>query len=140
MCGGIVEFFGKIRRFLGFGWLGTRAGHLTPAQNPDRQKELLLLYRQDKDANGYDLGIVGHTHQAGRIGDWYCNSGTWARKTNSFVRIDPDGAAAVFNWVNGQAVPNKHGVGDVKGHGKPGSGCPNLTWPSRLSVPRKAVQ
>ena len=107
MFGDVAWLAGKIERFVGFSSLGLLAGHLTPAQNPDRQKEFLLLYRQDKEANGYDLAVVGHTHHAGRIGDWYCNSGTWARKTNSFIRVDADGGAAVFNWVNGQPVPNE---------------------------------
>ena len=67
---------------------------------------MLDLYRQDKETNGYDVLIAGHTHQPGRIGNWYFNSGTWARKTNSFVEIDPNGYAAVFDWVDGRPVPN----------------------------------
>jgi len=105
MLGGPVWLVGKIMRFFGLGRLGILK-QLTPAQNPDRQKELLLLYQQDRAADGYDVAVVGHTHHAGRIGDWYFNSGTWARKTNSFVRIEPDGAVAVFDWVNGEPVAN----------------------------------
>ena len=56
--------------------------------------------------SGYDVLIAGHTHQPGRIEDWYFNSGTWARKTNSFVQISPNGDAAVFDWVDGRPVPN----------------------------------
>jgi UDP-2,3-diacylglucosamine pyrophosphatase LpxH len=83
------------------------ARHFTPAQNPDRAKEMLTLYRQDMEDNGYDVLIAGHTHHPGHIEDWYFNSGTWARKTNNFVQIGPDGDAAVFDWVNGRPVVNK---------------------------------
>ena len=107
MFGGLVWLLGKIKRFFGLGGLLRLAKqHLTPAQNPDRAKELLLLYKQDRDANDYDVLIAGHTHQPGRIGDWYFNSGTWARKTNSFVQINPNGYAIVCDWVDGQPVTN----------------------------------
>ncbi len=80
--------------------------HLTPAQNPDRAKEMLAMYQEDMEDNGYDVLIAGHTHQPGRIGDWYFNSGTWARKVNSFVQIDPNGDAAVYDWVKDRPVAN----------------------------------
>jgi UDP-2,3-diacylglucosamine pyrophosphatase LpxH len=96
----------RIGRLLHLGGLGMAAEHITPAQNPDQAKELLDLYWQDMEDNGYDVLIAGHTHQPGRIEDWYFNSGTWARKTNSFVQISPAGDAAVFNWVHGRAVAN----------------------------------
>ena len=95
----------RIGRFFG-GGLGMAKGHLTPTQNPDRAKELPDLYWQDMEDNGYDVLIAGHTHQPGRIEDWYFNSGTWARKTNSFVQISPNGDVAVFDWVNGGPVAN----------------------------------
>ena len=69
-------------------------------------KECLSLYYEDMEDNGYDVLIAGHTHQPGRIEDWYFNSGTWARKTNSFVQVSPDGDAAVFDWIDGQPEPN----------------------------------
>jgi len=96
----------RISRFFHMGGLGMAAEHLTPAQNADRARELLARYRQDKDANGYDVLIAGHTHQPGRIGNWYFNSGTWARKTNSFVEIASTGYSAVFDWIEGRPVPN----------------------------------
>ena len=80
--------------------------HFTPAQNPDRAKEMLTLYREDMEDNGYDVLIAGHTHHPGRIEDWYFNSGTWARKINNFVQISPNGDAAVYDWVNGRPVAN----------------------------------
>ena len=85
---------------------GTAARHFTPAQNPDRAKEMLAMYWEDMEDNGYDVLIAGHTHHPGHIEDWYFNSGTWARKTNTFVQVSPDGDAAVFDWVNGRPVAN----------------------------------
>lgn len=80
-------------------------GNLTPAQNPSLARELLAAYKAEA-AKGYDVLIVGHTHQAGRIGSWYFNSGTWARTVNSFVKIEPSGETNVFNWIDGRAEPN----------------------------------
>jgi UDP-2,3-diacylglucosamine pyrophosphatase LpxH len=96
----------KISRLFG-GSLGMAKEHLTPAQSPDRAKELLAMYHEDMEDSGYDVLIAGHTHQPGRIGDWYFNSGTWARHANSFVQISPTGAAAVWNWMEGRPVPNE---------------------------------
>ena len=50
--------------------------------------------------------VSGHTHRAGRIGDRHFNCGTWAEAVPSFVRLDPDGTAQVFDWVKGRPVPN----------------------------------
>jgi UDP-2,3-diacylglucosamine pyrophosphatase LpxH len=96
----------RVGRFLHLGGLGMKSDKLTPAQNPDRARQLLDAYRQDKETGGYDVLIAGHTHQPGRIGNWYFNSGTWARKTNSFVEITATGYAAVFDWIDGRPVPN----------------------------------
>jgi UDP-2,3-diacylglucosamine pyrophosphatase LpxH len=96
----------KIVRFFRLGGLGMDVEHLTPTQNQNRAKELLGRYRQDKETGGYDVLIAGHTHQPGRIGNWYFNSGTWARKENSFVEIGATGFSAVYDWVDGRAVPN----------------------------------
>ena len=83
------------------------ARHLTPAQNPDLAKQMLALYYEDMEDCGYDVLIAGHTHHPGRIGDWYFNSGTWARKKNSFIQISAAGKAAVFDWVDGRLVRNR---------------------------------
>lgn len=79
---------------------------LTPAQNRDRAAEMLAKYAADRQAESYDVAIVGHTHEPGQIGDWYFNTGSWATTNNNFVRIDPDGQAALFDWIDGQPVPN----------------------------------
>jgi len=80
---------------------------LTPAQNPDRAKAMLTEYAADREREGYDVAVVGHTHVPGRIGDWYFNTGSWATSGNNFVRIEPDGQASVFDWKDGQAAPNQ---------------------------------
>jgi UDP-2,3-diacylglucosamine pyrophosphatase LpxH len=54
---------------------------LTPAQNPSRAEEMMEKYEQHKEANGYHIAIVGHTHKPGRRGDWYFNSGSWTDDT-----------------------------------------------------------
>jgi UDP-2,3-diacylglucosamine pyrophosphatase LpxH len=54
----------------------------------------------------YDVIISGHTHRAGAVQPRLFNTGTWAERVNSFVRITPEGEAGVFDWVEGRAVPN----------------------------------
>jgi len=80
---------------------------LTPAQNPARVAELLQRYRENMHDEKYDVAIVGHTHQPGRIGEWYFNTGSWATTNNNFVRISPTGEAVLFDWQDGRAVPNE---------------------------------
>lgn len=63
----------------------------------DRFGELHANMRKLKDERKTDVLITGHTHMPGRIGDWYYNSGSWAREVDSFVRIDED-AIGVYNW------------------------------------------
>jgi len=106
LLGGLIWLGTKISRIFHCGGLRIPAQLLTPAQNPDRAKEMLAMYQQDKEANGYDVAVVGHTHQPGHIEDWYFNSGTWARKTNSFVQISVSGEPSVFDWVDGKREAN----------------------------------
>ena len=54
-----------------------------------------LYHRQDE---AYDVAVAGHTHKPGRFGQWYFNSGSWARPTNNFLKIRPDGHVEVFDW------------------------------------------
>ncbi|NLH15850.1 MAG: UDP-2,3-diacylglucosamine diphosphatase [Phycisphaerae bacterium] len=80
---------------------------LPPSQNPARIEEMVELYWKDKCRRNYDVAIVGHTHQPGRIGSWYYNSGCWVQQDNTLVRIRPDGTAGVFSWKQGQPEPNE---------------------------------
>jgi len=79
---------------------------LTPAQNPDRAVEMLAKYAADRDKEGYDVAVVGHTHCPGRIADWYVNTGSWVTTQNNFVRILPSRQVELYDWVDGQPVPN----------------------------------
>jgi len=79
---------------------------LTPSQNPERAQKLLDDYKKDKETELYDIAIVGHTHQVGRFEDWYFNSGCWVKEINNFLRISTDGQVRVFDWKDGQAIPN----------------------------------
>lgn len=106
----VTGFHNRLRTWIGKPFGSTTnesfASHLTPAQNPDRVKEMLAMYCEDMEDLGYDVLVAGHTHHPGRIDDWYFNSGTWARTTNTFVLISPAGDAAVFDWVDGQPAAN----------------------------------
>lgn len=53
-----------------------------------------------------DVLVCGHTHRPGHIGNWHFNTGTWAEHVNSFVCINENGTAGVFDWVDGRAMPN----------------------------------
>ncbi len=79
---------------------------LTPAQNPDRAPHMLTLYAADRKAKGYEILIVGHTHQPGRMDGWYFNTGSWATTDNNFVRISPAGDVQVFDWNDGHPQAN----------------------------------
>ncbi|WP_437873220.1 metallophosphoesterase [Sorangium sp. So ce363] len=79
-------------------------GALTPAQNPDRLGEHVVGVRAELDTGAYDVAVLGHTHKAGSIGDWYFNSGSWAGPLNSFLRISPDGHVRYLEWKDGRAV------------------------------------
>lgn len=81
-------------------------GQMTPAQNPSRAEEMRRHYADDRKAGGYDVAVVGHTHEPGRMSDWYFNTGSWATTANNFVRITPDGKVNVFDWADGIPSPN----------------------------------
>ena len=106
LLGPCTAFVSRICRLFHGGGLGMAAEHLTPAQNPDRPRKCSTSTGRTRKTNGYDVLIAGHTHQPGRIGNWYFNSGTWARKANSFVQISPAGDAAVFDWIDGSPESN----------------------------------
>ncbi len=84
-----------------------RKRRLTPAQSPKRAKEMLGRYRKDRADEGYNIAIVGHTHKVGRFEDWYFNSGSWAEKINNYIRITHDGDIGIFDWEDGQPIPNR---------------------------------
>jgi UDP-2,3-diacylglucosamine pyrophosphatase LpxH len=77
---------------------------LTPAQDPAREKGILALYQKDRLRGGYDILVAGHTHHAVVFKDWYYNTGCWVGLRNNFLRIEPDGAACLWEWKQNQAV------------------------------------
>lgn len=79
---------------------------LTPAQNRDRLTEHLESIRAARDREGWEVVVLGHTHKAGRVGNWYHNSGSWVGAGHSFLRIDPEGHVRHFDWRDGH--PAEH--------------------------------
>ncbi|WP_437641380.1 metallophosphoesterase [Sorangium sp. So ce854] len=77
---------------------------LTPAQSPGRLGEHVVGVRAELERGDHEVAVLGHTHKAGRIGDWYFNSGSWAGPINSFLRISPDGHVRYLEWKDGRAV------------------------------------
>jgi UDP-2,3-diacylglucosamine pyrophosphatase LpxH/uncharacterized membrane protein HdeD (DUF308 family) len=80
---------------------------LTPAQNPDRLAEHVAGVRAALEKGDHDVTVLGHTHKAGRIGDWYFNSGSWTGPLNQFLRISPDGHVRCFEWKDGRAIEHE---------------------------------
>ncbi len=64
-----------------------------------RMDEMLDGVEAYRRAAGADVVVYGHTHEPGSIGDYHFNTGTWARTNDTFVRIDDDGSAAVWEWL-----------------------------------------
>jgi len=73
---------------------------------PDRFTAINRSLRDLYVKMGCDVIVCGHTHFPGRISSWHYNTGTWAERTNSFVRINSFGAVGVYDWVDGRATPN----------------------------------
>lgn len=103
---------------------GTHAGRkgapefaLTPAQNPSRLAEHVTGVRAHLESCHYDVAVLGHTHQPGRIGNWYFNSGSWTGRRNSFLRVSPDGDVRYLEWKEGR--PIEHDVPIVVPEAKP---------------------
>jgi len=97
----------KLNRSIAAGDAQNPKRELTPAQNPERKLEMLRKYKAHRDEKGYDVAIVGHTHQPGRVGDWYFNCGSWVDDNHDFIRIDPGGDIHVSKWTTNGAVPNE---------------------------------
>jgi len=72
-----------------------------------RTDRMLTSYHGDRLEGLYDVAIVGHTHTAAALGDWYFNSGSWTERTNDFLEISPDGRVDVLHWNLAGSQPNK---------------------------------
>lgn len=64
-----------------------------------RQAEMVAGVEAYRKERGCDVVIYGHTHEPGNIGDYHFNSGCWARMKDTYVRIEDDGTAAVWEWM-----------------------------------------
>ena len=53
-------------------------------------------YRKSKNA---DVVIYGHTHDAGNIGNYHYNTGTWSREIDTFAEIMDDGSVNLYQWT-----------------------------------------
>lgn len=89
-----------------------RLGGKPSASQVLRKKVLQTLL--DSDCNAL---IFGHTHEPGQFRKYsqiigghimlpVYNSGTWAEKANTFVRINVDGSIDLMDWVAGKPVRN----------------------------------
>ena len=65
---------------------------------PWRTQKMLSRFRQHREEGLYDVAVAGHTHVAGHFSDWYLNSGCWTKSPCSFLKIEADGRAAVYDW------------------------------------------
>lgn len=72
-----------------------------------RTECMLSSYHGDRREGLYDVAIVGHTHTAAAMGNWYFNSGSWTEQTNDFLRISPEGQVEVLHWNLAGSQPNE---------------------------------
>lgn len=72
--------------------------NITRLIRPIRIRNMLGRFYQDRIEGFYDVAVTGHTHRAGRFGDWYYNSGCWTQSVPTFLKIDPDGQVQVLHW------------------------------------------
>ena len=79
---------------------------LTRLKQPLRTRNMLSRFYRQQQEGVYDITITGHTHNAGRFGQWYFNSGCWTRPTVSYLHITPDGEVSVRDWTEDGARCN----------------------------------
>ncbi len=103
--------YGRIKNRHGGPRLGE--GELTPSQDPQQARHMLRVYRalhEHPDApdewHTFDCLVTGHTHSPGRMNGWYYNSGSWSTTDNNFLRISPAGDVDVYDWNDGNPIPN----------------------------------
>ena len=52
-----------------------------------------------------NIMIVGHTHNPGRVGDWYHNSGSWSDLGFDVLTIDGKGMVGYHTFADGALRP-----------------------------------
>ena len=90
------EFVGTLEAALTL-WVRLTGRHGRLAEMIDNVEK----YRAEQKA---DVVVSGHTHAPGRIGDYHFNCGSWCRDRDTFVRIEDDGTAEVFEWLGDHAI------------------------------------
>jgi predicted phosphodiesterase len=78
---------------------------------PGRQEEMIAGVENYRKNLKCDAVLYGHTHAPGNIGDYHFNTGSWARTTDTFVRIDDNGSAQVLEWMGECARPYNKTLG-----------------------------
>jgi UDP-2,3-diacylglucosamine pyrophosphatase LpxH len=59
---------------------------------------------------GAQVVVYGHTHEPGQIGNHHFNTGCWARQQDTFVRIEDNSTASVWQWEEGGPTPYEHSL------------------------------
>lgn len=77
--------------------LGLSNDQIAWLKRPLRTHKMLARFFQQQDGL-YDITITGHTHKAGRFGQWYFNCGCWTQSVVNYLVIQPDGHVQVKNW------------------------------------------
>ncbi len=66
---------------------------------PIRTRNMVARFFHHQQQGFYDVTITGHTHRAGRFGDWYFNCGSWTKSMGQYLHIYPDGQVVVNDWT-----------------------------------------
>lgn len=85
------EFIGNMENMLGL-WQKMTF-------HPDRRNQMINNIEDYRKAQFADVVIYGHTHEAGNIGDYHYNTGTWARDKDTFAEIMSDGKVNLYEWT-----------------------------------------
>lgn len=64
---------------------------------PIRTRNMMARFYHQQQQGAYDITITGHTHQAGRFGQWYFNSGCWTQSVVNYLRIRPEATIEVID-------------------------------------------
>ena len=79
--------------------LGFTNEQLAWLKRPLRTRKMLARFFRQQQDGVYDVTITGHTHKAGRFGQWYYNCGCWTQPIMNYLLIRPDGNVSVHDWT-----------------------------------------
>ena len=49
--------------------------------------------------------VSGHTHLPGRMGGYHFNTGSWCRQQDTYVHINDEGSAGLYQWLESGPIP-----------------------------------